>query len=241
MKRFATVLLFLALSCVLRAQYLPSGDETLSYTVRHNMFPGDIGTMIFHGKDAGGTYNVDATLKAAVGSIYTLDCRYTSAFRKDARLTPVAATRVQTEKKYWAKGRYDWSAPGRVHLVVNKSTRPPRDESIDWSGTVRDLLGTIWWLRSLDYEKAIAPDRAAGSLEGGNALLLDHDALPVTIASCKRKSVKSGGRQIPVIEVAIAQNGKEALRLTLSDDARRIPLKFAITLPFGTVKGTLAQ
>ncbi|MBR1538433.1 MAG: DUF3108 domain-containing protein [Bacteroidales bacterium] len=235
MKRFFSLILLLALGCPVRAQSLPPGDETLSYTVRHNLFPGDIGTMTFRAKDDGGNYNVDATLKAAVGSIYTLDCRYTSVFRNDARLTPVAATRSQTEKKYWAKGRYEWSSPGHVHLVVNKSTRAPRDESIDWSGNVRDLLGTIWWLRSLDYGKA-----ASGNLDGGsNALLLDHDALPVSITSCKRKSIKSGGKQVPVIEVAIAQDGKEVLRLTLSDDTRRIPLRFSLSLPFGNIKGTL--
>ena len=230
MRRFVPVLLLLTLSCALHAQALPFGPETLSYTVRHNLFPGDIGTMTFRGKDAGGNYRVDATLKAAVGSIYTLDCNYSSVFQKDAQLTPISATRSQTEKKYWAKGNYDWSAPGKVHLYVTKSTRDHRDETLDWSGTVRDLLGTIWWLRNLDYDK---------TLSTGNALLLDHDALPVTISSCTRKTIKSGGKQTPVIEVAIAQNGKEALRLTLTDDERRIPLKFSLSLPFGTIKGTL--
>jgi len=230
MRRFIPVLILLTLSSALHAQALSFGSETLSYSVRHNLFPGDIGTMTFRGKDAGGNYKVEATLKAAVGNIYTLDCDYTSVFQKDAQLTPVSATRSQTEKKYWAKGKYDWSAPGKVHLDVTKSTRAPRNETLNWSGTVRDLLGTIWWLRSLDYDKAMT---------SSNALLLDHDALPVTISSCTRKTIKSGGKQTPVIEVAIAQNGKEALRLTLTDDSRRIPLKFSLSLPFGTIKGTL--
>ena len=215
-----------------QSQGFLAGDENLTYSIRHNLFPGNIGTMTFRGKDGDGTYAVDAMLKAAVGSIYTLDCRYTSVFRKDAQLTPVSATRSQTEKKYWAKGRYDWSAPGRVHMDVTKSTRPPRDETLDWSGTVRDLLGTIWWLRTLDYDKA---------LPRGNALLLDHDALPVTVSSFNRKTIKYMGAETPVIEVAISQDGKEALRLTLTDDARRIPLKFSLSLPFGTIKGTLSH
>jgi len=232
MRRIISILLLLTIACVLPAQNLPSGDETLSYTVRHNLFPGDIGTMTFQGKDGNGTYRVHAVLKAAVGSIYTLDCDYSSVFRKDAQLTPVSATRSQTEKKYWAKGRYDWSAPGRVHLDVTKSTRAPRDETIEWNGTVRDLLGTIWWLRGLDYGKTVS---------GNHALLLDHDALPVAVSSCKRKTIRHKGVQTAVIEVAIAQDGKEALRLTLTDDARRIPLKFALSLPFGIIKGTLIQ
>ena len=97
---------------------------------------------------------------------------------------------------------------------------------------MRDLLGMIWWLRTLDYDKA--------SLETGpNALLIDHDALPVTIASYKKKNIKHKGQSVPVIEVTLSQEGKEALHLTLSDDEIRQPLRFSIGLPFGTIKGTL--
>ena len=217
-----------------RAQSLPSGDENLSYAIRVSLIPGEVGTMVFRGKDQGGDYRVDATLKAAVGSLYTLECVYGSTFRKDAGLTPLAANRSQTEKKYQAIAVYTWSAPGKVHMDVTKSTRPHRDETLTWAGTVRDLLGTIWWLRTLDYDQARIET-------GANALLLDHDAIPVSIASYEKKTIRYNGKQTPVIEVVLAQNGKEALSLTLTDDERRIPLKFSIALSFGTIKGTLKQ
>ena len=231
MKRIATILLIL-LAASLQAQSFSFREGTLDYSIRHNLFPGTIGSMTYRTRDAGENWQVDATLHAAVGSIYTLDCSYGSTFRKDADLTPVSAIRNQTEKKYWAIGRYDWSAPGVVHLDVTKSTRPPRDETLTWAGTVRDLLGMIWWLRTLDYDR---PQIDAGP----NALLLDHDALPVSIASCQKKAIKIDGQSVPVIEVVVAQDGKEALRLTLSDDADRKPLRFSIGLSFGTIKGTL--
>ena len=155
-----------------------------------------------------------------------------SVFRKDEALTPVSATRSQTEKKYWAKGSYEWLAPGQVHMDITKSSRPHRDEVLEWAGTVRDLLGMIWWLRTLDYDQA-------GLRPGPNALLIDHDALPVTIASYQKKTFKYKGQSVPVIEVTLSQEGKEALHLTLSDDERRQPLRFSIGLPFGTIKGTL--
>lgn len=218
----------------IQAQTIPFGEESLDYSIRHNLFPGTIGTMHFQSGPCEEGCHVDAVLKAAVGSIYTLDCSYGSTFRTGAGLSPVSATRSQVEKKYWAKGRYDWSAPGKVHLDVTKSTRPPRDEMLEWDGTVRDLLGTIWWLRTLDY----AGNQIAA---GTNALLLDHDALPVVISSFQRKTVKMDGVQTPVIEVALSHDGKEALRLTLSDDDRRIPLRFSIALPFGNIKGTLKK
>jgi len=226
------VLLLPAFAGIAAAQTIPSGGERLDYSIRHNLFPGTIGTMTFEGRECAEGYHVDATLKAAVGSIYTLDCTYGSTFCCDEALTPVSATRSQVEKKYWAKGLYDWSAPGTVHMDVTKSTRPPRDETLTWDGTVRDLLGTIWWLRSLDYS-------AGRPQTGNNALLLDHDALPVAIASCEKKTIRQNGEQVPVIEVVLSQDGKEALRFTLTDDERHVPLKFSIALSFGTIKGTL--
>lgn len=231
MKRNAT-LLFLLLAASLQAQSFSFGNETLSYSIRHNLFPGTIGSMRYQTRDAGDCWQVDATLEAAVGNIYTLDCQYGTVLQKDAALTPVSATRSQVEKKYWAKGKYDWSAPGTVHLDVTKSTRPPRDETLSWPGTVRDLLGMLWWLRTLDYDQPQLDP-------GPNALLLDHDALPVVIASWQKKSFSFKGQQIPVVEVVVKQDGKEALRMTLTDDSRRKPLRFSLSLPLGTIKGSL--
>ena len=240
MKRICLILLLMILSAAgttVRAQAIPFafGSETLHYTVSHNLVPGTIGTMTFRGSDQGDGYQVEAVLNASLTSLYTLDCTYRSTFRKDADLTPVRSTRDHKEKKYWVKSRYDWSAPGLVHLDVTKSSRPPRDEMLEWSGTVRDLIGAIWWLRTCDFDALSASGRE------NNALLLDHDALPIRIASAEHKTVRRSGRSVPVIEVVVIQGEKEGLRLTLTDDARRLPLKFSIALPFGTIKGNLKE
>ena len=44
---------------------------------------------------------------------------------------------------------------------------------------------------------------------------------------------------VQTLDVSLAQGDKDALQLTLIDDARRTPLRFSITLSFGTIKGTL--
>ena len=237
MKRFLLTILSLALllpelSPRLQAQSFPAGNEQLKFSIRHNLFPGNVGWMSFSGKESGRDYHVDATLHASVIGVYTLDCTYGSTFRKDAALTPLKATRDHKEKKYTVKAFYDWSAPGTVHLDIDKSTRPHRDQTLTWNGTVRDLLGTIWWLRSLDYRNGI-PDT------GRQALLLDHDALPVTIASVTRGTAKYKGQVVQTIDILLTQDEKDALQLTLVDDAKRTPLKFNLTLSFGTIKGTL--
>lgn len=237
MKRILSLIL-LFVSFLAQAQDYSLGNETLSYTIRHNLFPGNIGTMTFDGRPDGENYRLEATLTAAVGSIYTLDCQYGSTFIMDEALTPVAADRSQTEKKYWAKGIYDWETPGKVHLDVTKSSRPHRDEILEWDGIVRDLLGMLWRIRTLDYgsdSTATVPEWPA------TALLLDHDPLPVSIASCKRKTIKFEGKPTPVIVVVLVQDGKEALSMTITDDASRTPLRFSIGLSFGTIKGTLKK
>lgn len=226
-----TLLLLPASALSSSAQDFLSHDESLVYSIRHSLFPGNVGKMTFQGKDGGDSYHVDATLNASIAGIYSLDCTYGSTFRKDAGMTPVSASRSQAEKKYWARGSYTWSAPGQVHLDVTKSSRPPRNEDLSWNGTVRDLLGMIWWLRTLEYEK--------GLQTGSNALLLDHDALPVSIASWSKNTIRYKGVQTPVIEVLLSQQGKEALRLTFTDDASRKLLKFSISFSFGTIRGTL--
>ena len=233
MKRvFCSLCLLLGLVSGIAAQNFPFSDETLNYSIRHNLIPGNIGSMTFRGRSVGNAYHVDASMKGSAAGLYTIDYTYGSTFRKDTGLTPVSATRNQTENSYWAKGSYNWSAPGQVHLYVTKSSRAPRDQNLTWAGTVRDLLGMIWWLRTLDYSQ--------GKLNAGNnALLLDHDALPVSITSFTKKTIRYKGSQTPVIEVNLSQNGKNALSLTLTDDARRLPLKFAIGLSVGTIKGTL--
>lgn len=224
--------LALFLPAAAQTQAFLSGNEQLDYSIRHNVFPGNVGRMSFTGKDGGGDYSVEATLHAAIAGVYTLDCVYGTTFRKDEVLTPLRASRDYKEKKYWAKAFYDWSAPGKVHMDVTKSTRPHRDEVLVWSGTVRDLIGMIWWLRSLDYS-------GGAPAVGSQALLLDHDALPVRIASVRKGTAKYKSQVVQTLDVSLAQGDKDALQLTLIDDARRTPLRFSITLSFGTIKGTL--
>lgn len=214
------------------AQTFPSGPERLEYSIRHSMFPGNVGRMTFQGKDSGSDYHVDAQLKVSIVGIYSLDCTYGATFRKDAALTPLKATRDHQEKKYTVKAFYDWSAPGTVHLDVTKSTRPHRDQTLKWNGTVRDLVNMIWWLRSLDYSGDL-------SRYSGQALLLDHDALPVRIAFVQRQTAKYQGKVVQTLNVSLVQGDKEALHLTFIDDASHTLLKFSIALSFGTIRGTL--
>lgn len=235
MKQFLiSLFLLLGLAFCAQAQHTAflDSEENMVYSVRHSYFPGNVGTMTFTGKQSGSDYHVDATLHASIVGLYKLDCTYGSTFRRDGSLTPVSANRSQTENKYWAKGTYNWSAPGSVHLYVTKSSRDPRNEDLLWSGTVRDLLGMLWWLRTLDYD--------SGSLDAGhNALLLDHTALPVTITSYTKGTMRYKGVQTPVIEIVLTQQGKEALSVTLSDDASRKMLKFSLAMSVGTIRGSL--
>lgn len=211
-----------------------SGDEHLEYSIRHSRLPGNVGTMVFQGTRKGADYNLTAQLDVSIAGLYSLNSLYTADFRSDGNLTPLKASRDYKEKKYWAKSFYNWTAPGTVNIDVSKSSRPQRVETLTAPGTIRDLLNLLWWLRTCDYD---APD---GIKTPESAVLLDHDLLPVRIASVKKSTARYKGETVPVFEVSLSQDGKNMLQITLTDDARRTPLKFSIAFSFGTIRGNLA-
>lgn len=214
----------------------PDGEESLTYTVRHNVIPGEMATMVFHGGSTAdaGAYAVTAELRTTpkASLVYTLDCRYGSVFRTDGDMIPVAASCTRKEKKYWMEADYDWPAPHRLHLNVRKSTRPERDSVIIGAAVTRDLLGTIWWLRR-QCVRGEKPD--AGSL------ILDHDAIPLKVASWRAIETKIDGTTFPATEAVLTQNGKEVMRLVMAADGAATPLRFSLSLPFGKMTGTLKR
>ncbi len=219
-----------------QGKIFPDGEENLAYSVRHNIVPGDIATMIFHGREAEdiGSYAVSAELKTTpkASLVYTLDCRYGSVFKVDADMTPVAASCTRKEKKYWMEADYDWPAAHRLHLNVRKSTRPERDSVINGTSVTRDLLGTIWWLRR---------QCVRGEKPSAGSLILDHDAIPLKVTAWRKINVKIEGVTYPATEAVLAQDGKEVMRLAMADDGAATPLRFTLSLPFGKITGTLKR
>ena len=139
---------------------------------------------------------------------------------------------------YTAKGRPDFN-PLIVHL-------PDLDSAItiaDFPGAAR-ALADAFWPGPLTLVLPLKPGQAPFTIpvtDSGKAY-----RLRVTVGG--RESVKTGIGTLPAIKLTLNAsevNGKAAeasnLTLWLSDDARRIPLKYTAGLAVGSFQLTLAK
>ena len=75
-------------------------------------------------------------------------------------------------------------------------------------------------------------------------MLVNNRPLTLVITSLKRETIQLGGQQIPAVQLSLTtddpQPDKYALRLWVSDDRRRLPLRVTATTAIGPVRADLA-
>ncbi len=227
-----TILIFAAIAATAQVR-LPAAEAT-RYGLRMAAIPGRAGTMTFTTASGDDAVEASILMEISLAGLYRMESTYQAQFLPDGTLTPISASRTQNERKYSASGTYTWRSGGVVDMDITKSTRPHRVETLTWHGTVRDLCGTFWRLRTLDYPEGEVPAETW-------ALLLDHEPIPVTIAKVERKSVNLHGVCRKAIEVTLDHGGKDLLSVTMSDDGTRLPLLFSLSLPVGTVRAVIEE
>ncbi len=98
-----------------------------------------------------------------------------------------------------------------------------------------DLLSVFYALRSLD----LTPGK-----RNGVSLLINKRPRLLFITALRAGVVQLGGQQIPAVELALNTNDpdddKLALRLWISTDRRRLPLRLTAQTPLGPVRADLA-
>ncbi|MBV9959917.1 MAG: DUF3108 domain-containing protein, partial [Acidobacteria bacterium] len=98
-----------------------------------------------------------------------------------------------------------------------------------------DLLSVFYALRSFNLR---SPKPNAVSL------LVNNRPRTLFITFLKRETIELGGQQISALQLSLttddAQGDRNALRLWVSDDQRRLPLRIAATTPNGKVRADLA-
>lgn len=97
-----------------------------------------------------------------------------------------------------------------------------------------------------DYISAIYALRLfnlAPSKRNAVTMLVNNRPLTLIITSLKRETIQLGGQQIPAIQLSLTtddpQPDKYALRLWVSDDRRRLPLRVTAITPIGPVRADL--
>jgi hypothetical protein len=98
-----------------------------------------------------------------------------------------------------------------------------------------DLLSVFYALRSFNLR---SPKPNAVSL------LVNNRARTLFITFLKRETIDLGGQQVPALQLSLttddAQPDRNGLRLWVSDDQRRLPLRLTAGTPSGRVRADLA-
>jgi hypothetical protein len=98
-----------------------------------------------------------------------------------------------------------------------------------------DLLSVFYALRSFNL-KSPKPNAVS--------LLVNNRPRTLFITFLKRETIELGGQQIPALQLSLttddAQGDRNALRLWVSEDQRRLPLRLMATTPNGKVRADLA-
>jgi len=102
------------------------------------------------------------------------------------------------------------------------------------SGTY-DLVSLVYALRRFDLTP---PRRTAVAIMTGNR------AHTLTITAASREQITLGSERIPAVQLILTTDGREpdrnGYRLWISDDKRRLPLRFTTNTPLGSIRADLA-
>ena len=115
-----------------------------------------------------------------------------------------------------------------------QKTRPKKGKPIEIPVGTYDWVAALYALRSFDLTP---PKRNAVSL------LINKHPRTLFITAVKRETIELGGQRIPAVQLALATDDpdgdKLALRLWVSLDRRRLPLRIAVNTPLGQIRGDL--
>lgn len=116
----------------------------------------------------------------------------------------------------------------RGNVMTDKGTR------IEIPVGTHDMLSVIYALRSFN----LAPPR-----RNAVSILINNRPRTLFITSLKRETIDLGGQKIAALQLSLTtddqQGDRLGLRLWVSEDNRRLPLRIAATTPLGPVRADL--
>lgn len=116
-----------------------------------------------------------------------------------------------------------------VASIVDKGTR------IEIPVGTHDIISVFYALRSFN----LTPTRRTAV-----SLLVNNRPLTLFITALKRETIELGAQKVPAIQLSLTtdeqQNDRFGLRLWVSDDRRRLPLRITANTQLGAVRADLA-
>jgi hypothetical protein len=188
----------------------------------------------FNGRDALMlTAKVDSAM-SAIAKFFTINDTFTSFVEPESLLPFQNETKLQGNNSHYNQSlKLDQD---RGSVITDKNSR------IEIPVGTHDILSMAYALRLFD----LTPNKKTPA-----SVLVGNRAFILTVTSVRREVIELGGQSVKAVQLKLttddpttntddAIGDKYVLRLWVSEDSRRFPLRLSITLPEGTLRADLA-
>lgn len=195
----------------------PVGTSTFQVRARSRYFGRDGLLLAFRGQTTG-----------AVQRLFPVNDQINS-YVDPVTLTPFRTELNLLEGRRRANDTLTIDQERGVAVIADKGTR------IEIPVGTHDLISVFYALRSFN----LAPQRRTAV-----SLLVNNRPLTLFITALKRETIELGAQRVPAIQLSLTtddpQADRYALRLWVSDDRRRLPLRITANTGLGAVRADLA-
>ncbi len=157
---------------------------------------------------------------------------------------PIWARRETSEGDYFAKENYKLVPAGtKIYTEVQNSDHPYKHDSLNASGCVFDVLTLVYYCRTIDFSQYKKNDKIPVNL------VVDGSIFHIYIRYRKKEVVKNRidnkKYRCTVLSVLCLPgsifNGGENLKIWVTDDENKIPVKIQANIQVGTVFGYVSE
>jgi hypothetical protein len=210
-----------------------TADEILNYTVFLQGATQPVGLVSFHVNGRNFFFGKDAIMVSAKAETANAAQRlFLANEQMTSYLDPVSLLPGRTEAAFQGarSGQSD-----TVQMDQERGTAGGKKGQIEIPVGTHDLLSFVYALRAFD----LSPGKTTVI-----PVLLNGKLHELNISSLQRETIQLGNQKIPAFQLSILADGAQpdrfALRLWISDDRRRLPLRLTAKTPLGQITADLA-
>lgn len=210
-----------------------TADEALNYTVFLQGATQPVGLVSFHVNGRNFFFNKDAIMVSAKAETANAASKLFLANEQIVSyLDPVSLLPSRTESTFQG-GRAAQS--DAVQMDQERGAAVGKKGQTEIPVGTHDLLSFVYALRAFD----LTPGKSTVI-----PVLFNGRVFDINISSLQRESIQLGSQKIPAYQLSILTGGPQpdrfALRVWISDDRRRLPLRFTAKTPLGQITADLA-
>jgi Protein of unknown function (DUF3108) len=214
----------------LRASLPFKVGEQLNFRIYMPGISEPVGTVLFEVRAHGKYFDRDGLLLSAKAQTAPAGSRlFVVNDQVTSYVDPTSLLPFRTEFAMVEGGR----KTNRIYTVDQDRGSAALDNSkrIEIPVGTHDLISLVYAARTFDLTP---PKRNAISV------LLDDRPITLFITSLRRETIDLGGQKVPAVQLSLTtddpQSDKYQLRAWVSDDIRRLPLRFAAMTPLGPLR-----